>query len=396
MTSATLAPAPVSAPTDGLLDVTVLMPCLNESRTLPACIQKATKAIQELGLRGEVLIADNGSTDNSVALAESLGARVVVQSARGYGNALRKGFAEARGRFVIMGDADESYDFLDIKRFIDLLEAGADLVMGNRLRGEIKPKAMPWLHRWVGNPGLTWLLNLMFRTGIHDTQCGMRGLRREAYSRLHMHAAGMEFASEMVIKASVAGLRIEEIPITLWPDGRDRRPHLRSFRDGWRHLRFMLMCSPTFLFLIPGALLTCVGLLAIPIAVLAGYGVWDNVFGPNFLYTASLVSLSGAHLMSFGFLAKLHAHRVDPVFRNPLVGKLAGQFSVEVGLVVGTLLMVAGILVGLPVLIHWLWTTEVKVPGQWIFGGTLFCLGLEAIFAAFLVSILDWNREEGN
>jgi hypothetical protein len=206
---------------------------------------------------------------------------------------------------------------------------------------------------------------------------------------------GMELASEMVIKSSLAGLRIEEIPITLWPDGRNRPPHLRSFRDGWRHLRFMLMCSPMFLFVLPGLVMTLAGLASIPAAVLAGYGVFDKVFGPNFMFTASLLSICGAHVMIFGFLAKLYAHKVDPVFEDPRVVRLARLFSVERGLVCGLILLITGILVGSPVLIHWVQDLKVPLPGQWIFAGTLFTLGVEVIFASFLVGIMDLPRESG-
>lgn len=377
------------------LELSVVMPCLNEEKTAPICIAKAVKTMAELGIAGEVVLVDNGSTDRSVELAEQAGARVVHQPLRGYGNALRKGFDEARGRFIIMGDCDDSYDFTDLKRFVDRLRGGADVVMGNRLAGEIKPGAMPRLHRWLGNPGLTFFLNMLYRTGVGDTHCGMRGFTKDACKRMNLQMPGMEMASEMVIKSAVAKLRIEEIPITLWPDGRDRPPHLRSFRDGWRHLRFMLICSPTFLFLIPGLLLTLLGLLAIPGALLAGYGVYTDIFGPNFMYTASLVSISGFHIMVFGFLGKLYAHQVDPVFRDPRVEKLSQHFTVERGLILGLALILTALIIGVPVLVHWLQTREVPSPGQWIFAGTLFCLGLELIFAAFLVGLFDLRRESG-
>jgi glycosyltransferase involved in cell wall biosynthesis len=252
------------------LELTVVMPCLNEERTLPVCVEKAIATMQRLGIHGEVLVVDNGSTDRSVEVARRAGARVSYQPLRGYGNALRKGFEDADGRFIIMGDCDDSYDFTDLERFVTRLRGGADLVMGNRLRGEIKPGAMPWSHRWIGNPLLSTFLNVLYRTGVGDSHCGMRGFTKEAFRKMNLLMPGMELASEMVIKSSLAGLRIEEIPITLWPDGRDRPPHLRSFRDGLRHLRFMLMCSPMFLFVLPGLALTLLGLLAIPAAVLAG------------------------------------------------------------------------------------------------------------------------------
>src|SRR5689334_13841352 len=326
---------------DGELELSVVMPCLNEERTLPVCIDKALTTMRKHGINGEVVIVDNGSTDRSVVIAREHGARVVHQPLKGYGNALRKGFAEARGRFIVMGDCDDSYDFTDLPRFVEGLRGGADVVMGNRLRGSIKPGAMPWLHKWVGNPGLSWFLNLIFRTGAGDTLCGMRGLRKDAVPQMHLQMPGMEFAGEMVIKSRLAGLRIDEIPITLWPDGRDRRPHLRSFRDGWRFLRFALMCSPTVLFVIPGLVLTLLGVLAMPAVMLAGYGVYTNFFSPNFLFGCSVLAVCGWHLLLFGFLAKLHAHHVNPVFRDERVERLAAGFTVNRGLAAGLALLAA-------------------------------------------------------
>lgn len=387
--------ARAAVPAGGPLELSVVMPCLNEARTLPTCVGKALATMERLGIAGEVLIVDNGSTDDSVAVARAAGARVVEEPLRGYGNALRRGFAEAAGRLIIMGDCDDSYDFTDLGRFIDRLRGGADLVMGNRLAGTIKPGAMPWHHRWIGNPLLSRFLNVLYRTGVGDSHCGMRGFTRDACQKMNLQMPGMELASEMVIKSALAGLRIEEIPITLWPDGRNRRPHLRSFRDGWRHLRFMLMCSPMFLFVLPGLVMTLAGLAAIPAAMLAGYGVFDNVFGPNFMYTASLLSICGAHVMIFGFLAKLHAHKVDPVFEDPRVMRLARLFSVERGLALGLLLVILGVLTGVPVLINWLHDLKVPLPGQWIFAGTVFTLGVEVIFASFLVGIMDLPHESG-
>jgi glycosyltransferase involved in cell wall biosynthesis len=375
------------------LELSVVMPCLNEELTVGVCVEKAVRTMRQLGIAGEVVVVDNGSTDASVAIAEQAGARVLHQPLKGYGNALRKGFAEAHGKFIVMGDCDDSYDFTDLGRFVERLRGGADVVMGNRLKGEIKPGAMPWLHKWVGNPGLTGVLNVLFRTGVGDTHCGMRGFRREALARLDLQMPGMELASELVIKNAVAGHRVEEIPITLWPDGRNRPPHLRSFRDGWRHLRFMLMCSPTFLFLLPGLTLTVLGLLAIPMAILAGYGVFTDFFGPVFQYTASLVALGGAHLLAFGFLAKLYAGQVNPIFRDPRTEKLARFFNVDRGLILGIDIMLAGITVGLPVFVHWCRTLEVPYPGMWIFAGTLLMLGIETMFTAFLVGILELQRE---
>lgn len=384
---------PETGTTDWPLELSVVMPCLNEEKTLPVCIGKALATMERLGVAGEVVIVDNGSTDRSVEVARQAGARVVQQSLRGYGNALRKGFDEAQGRYIIMGDADDSYDFTDLERFLVRLRGGADLVMGNRLAGEIKPHAMPWHHRWIGNPGLSWFLNLLFHTGVGDTHCGMRGFSQTAYRRMSLQMPGMEMASEMVIKSALRRLRIEEIPITLWPDGRDRRPHLRSFRDGWRHLRFMLMCSPVFLFVIPGVVLALLGLLAIPTVVLAGHGKYTESFGPTFMYTSALAAIVGWHLIIFGLLAKLYTHLIDPVFEDPRVNRVLSYFSVERGLVLGTTLIVLGAVLGIPVLIEWIATLSVASHARWILGGTLVTLGLETIFTSFLVGILNLPRE---
>ena len=394
-------PAPLQPPihtpevANSELELSVVMPCLNEERTLPVCIAKALNAMREHGIAGEVVVVDNGSTDRSVVVAREHGARVVYQPLKGYGNALRKGFAESRGRFVIMGDCDESYDFRDIPRFVDELRDGAELVMGNRLQGEIKPRAMPWLHQRIGNPGLTWFMNLLFGTNSGDVYCGMRGMRKDAIQRMNLQMPGMELAPEMVIKSTLAGLKVEEIPITLWPDGRDRKPHLRSFRDGWRGLRFMLMCSPTALFVLPGLILTIVGVLAIPAVMFAGYGTYETFFSPNFLFGCSVLAVCGWHLLLFGFLAKLHAHHVDPVFRDDRIERLAATFTVNRGLLAGLGLLTASAGFGLPVLIHWFRTFTLPAPGQWILAGTLFLLGFETVFASFLIGILDLRRESG-
>lgn len=387
--------APPVESANGPLEVSVVLPCLNEERTVGVCVKKALHTMHQLGIDGEVVVVDNGSTDRSVETAQAAGARVVYQSLRGYGNALRKGCEEARGRYLLMADCDDSYDLTDLERFLTRLRNGADLVMGNRLAGEIKPGAMPWHHRWIGNPVLSWFLNVLFHTGVGDSHCGMRGFSKEAFRRMHLQMPGMEMASEMVIKSSLAKLRIEEIPITLHRDGRNRRPHLRSFRDGWRHLRFMLMCSPVFLFLLPGFLLTFAGLLAIPAAVLAGYGVFTGPFGPNFMFTAALLSIAGSHVIVFGCLAKLYTHQVDPVFQDPRISRLAMVFSVERGLVLGVAMLGVALVLGAPVLLHWVRTFAFPSPSpaRWILACTLATMGMEVVFTSFLVGILDLPRE---
>src|SRR5215470_12231716 len=238
------------------VEVSVVIPCLNEANSLAFCVDKALNAFRASGLSGEVIVADNGSTDGSIQIAEEHGARVVHVAERGYGSALQAGIAAARGPFIIMGDADDSYDFTDVPRFVAKWREGYDVVMGNRFRGEIKPGAMPWHHKYVGNPLLSSLANLLFHTGVGDSHCGMRGFTHAVYDRMDLRSTGMEFASEFVIKAAQLGARLTEIPITLWPDKRGRPPHLRSFRDGWRHLRFMLLYAPNWLFLGPGGCLS--------------------------------------------------------------------------------------------------------------------------------------------
>jgi glycosyltransferase involved in cell wall biosynthesis len=374
-------------------EISVVMPCLNEARTVGCCVDKALLALRALGVRAEVVIADNGSNDGSQQIARDHGARVIHVAKRGYGHALRAGINAARGRYIIMGDSDDSYDFSQLSPFVDRLRGGYDLVMGNRFRGGILPGAMPWLHRYVGNPVLTGILNLFFRSPIGDAHCGLRAFPKASCAKLGLATHGMEFASEMVVKASVSHQKITEVPIVLHPDGRDRPPHLRSFHDGWRHLRFMLMCTPTFLFLLPGFFLTLIGLAAIPGAVMAGFGNYSGTFGPNFMYTASLVAISGFHLLVFGLLAKYYAHLADPVFRDPRVERMMAFCSVERGLTIGISLMLLGVAISIPVLIQWLRTREVPIPGQWIFAGTLFCVGLEAGAAAFLLGIFDMSHQ---
>src|SRR5579864_1287179 len=249
-----------SASVEDHVDVSVVIPCLNEANSLGVCVSKAMEAFRAAGLCGEVVVADNGSTDGSIEIAEKLGARVVLVAQRGYGSALRSGIGAARGAFIVMGDADDSYDFSEVPRFVEKWRQGNDVVMGNRFRGEIKPGAMPWHHKYLGNPVLSSLLNVLFRSGIGDSHCGMRGFTREVFDRMDLRSTGMEFASEFVIKAAQLGAKITEIPITLWPDKRGRPPHLRSFRDGWRHLRFMLLYAPNWLFIAPGAFLFVFGL----------------------------------------------------------------------------------------------------------------------------------------
>ncbi|MFM7703414.1 MAG: glycosyltransferase family 2 protein, partial [Rubrivivax sp.] len=288
---------------DGTPELTILMPCLNEARTLPACIGKAQAFLREQGIRGEVLIADNGSSDGSATLAQALGARVVQVPARGYGAALIAGIGAARGRHVIMGDADDSYDFGALQPFVAALRRGAQLVMGNRFRGGIAPGAMPALHRYLGNPVLSFIGRLFFQVPVRDFHCGLRGFDRQAVASLGLRCDGMEFASEMVVKASMRGLSIVEVPTTLSPDGRDRPPHLRSWRDGWRHLRFLLLFSPRWLFLYPGLALSGLGLLFLSLLASGPLVVGSISLDVHTMLYAAGATLVGVQVLSFALCA---------------------------------------------------------------------------------------------
>ena len=321
-------------------ELSVVMPCLNESRTLGACIQKALAAIERMGIRGEVIVADNGSTDGSQSLAEELGARVVPIPRRGYGNALRGGIAAARGRFVIMGDSDDSYDFTQLGDFVSKLNEGYDLVMGNRFHGEIRPGAMPFLHRFLGNPVLSWLGRLFFGCPVGDFQCGLRGFRKDSINRLELQTTGMEFSTEMVVKATLFNLRIIEIPTTLSPDGRDRPPHLRTWRDGWRYLRFLLLYSPRWLFLYPGIALLLLG-AAISLWLLPGPRTIGGVtFDYHTLLFGAMAILIGFQSINFAVFTKMFAITEHLVPDDPRLNRLFRYVTLEIGLAVGALLIV--------------------------------------------------------
>ena len=376
-------------------DVSVVIPCLNEGKSISLCVDKALKAFQSAGLRGEVVVADNGSTDGSIEIAEKAGARVVRVEQRGYGAALRAGISAARGAFLIMGDADDSYDFSDAPRFVEMWKQGYDVVMGNRFRGEIKPGAMPWHHRYVGNPGLTALLNLFFRAGIGDSHCGMRGFTRAIYERMDLRSTGMEFASEFVIKAAQLGARIAEIPITLWPDKRGRPPHLRSFRDGWRHLRFMLLYAPNWLFLLPGTVLMLSGLGLVfwllpgprQISARVTLDIHTMIFGVIF-------TLLGAQILSIGVFAKVfsYAERFD---RNTVsLKRVLKRVKLETGLVAGGALFLAGF-AGCA-WVTWKWAASGFGPlaevRQVLFWSMWLFLGVQITFASFFLSMLGISR----
>jgi glycosyltransferase involved in cell wall biosynthesis len=378
------------------LDVSVVIPCLDEANSLAFCVEKALTAIRSANLRGEVIVADNGSTDGSIEIAKSNGARVIHVPQRGYGAALKAGITASRGEFVIMGDADDSYDFSEVPNFVRQLRQGFDLVMGNRFRGGIKPGAMPPLHKYFGNPGLSWLVNFLFRTGVGDSYCGMRGFSRSLYDKLDLRSSGMEFALEFVIKASQIGARISEIPIILWPDKRGRPPHLRSFRDGWRSLRFMLLYAPNWLYLLPGGLLMTCG-LGLIFWLLPGprritsrviLDVHTMVFGVIF-------TLLGAQILSIGAFAKVFSYAARFDRGTVSLKRLLKRITLETGLVAGGLTFLAG-LIGCA-RITWGWAAGGFGPlyqiRQILFWSTWLFLGIQIIFSSFFLSMLGISRE---
>jgi hypothetical protein len=374
-------------------DISVVMPCLDEARTLPVCIRSAQEAIARSGLSGEVIVSDNGSTDGSVEIAKSLGARVVHAETRGYGAAYLRGLEAARGRYIVMGDSDASYDFGDLERFVTPLREGYDAVIGTRLRGTILPGAMPPLHRYVGNPLLTGILNLFFRAGVSDAHCGMRSITREAARRLHFVTTGMEFASEMIVKMAKARLRIAEVPIVYHPDGRARRPHLRSFRDGWRHLRFMLLYSPKWLFLIPGGLLAALGLLIL-FALAGGPRVVGGIrFDVHSMVFGMICALVGSQIAIVGLFAKVYAH-VEKLDVDPAIDRAAEWVTLERALAIAGVVLAIGLAINLWILAQWIQSgfTYLNALRVSLLGATLMALGVQGIFAAFFFSMLGIEK----
>ncbi len=384
------------ATVDTACELTIVMPCLNEAETLVACIEKAKRGLKDAGVTGEVLIADNGSTDGSIALAETHGARVVNVREKGYGNALRGGIEAAKGRWIIMGDADDSYDFSAIKGFVEKMREGYDLVMGCRMPrggGTIAPGAMPWKNRWLGNPSLSFIGRLFFKTPIQDFHCGLRAFSKEAYNRMQLKTTGMEFASEMVMKASLSGMRMAEVPITLHKDGRSRPPHLRPWRDGWRHLRFMLIYSPRWLFLVPGLLLAGLGSLAAAFIYATDVHIGTVNLDAGTLAVTCATVIVGVQLVAFAAFTKVFAIGEGLLPHDERISQALRVMTLERGLILGVLLLLSG--VGLLGWAVWLWKEAGFGPLSYpdnldrvITASTLMVLGSQVIFSSFFLSVL--------
>jgi glycosyltransferase involved in cell wall biosynthesis len=370
--------------------VSAVIPCLNEEQTLAICISKAFQSFAKLGVAGEVVIADNGSIDRSVEIAHSLGARVVHERRRGYGAALLRGIFESRGEIIVMADADDSYDWSAIGPLVRKVREGYDLVIGNRFQGGIRPGAMPKLHRYLGNPILSWIGRVAFRTRIGDFHCGMRAFTRSAFERMQLSTTGMEFATEMVANAAHQQLRITEVPIVLYPDKRNRAPHLRSFRDGWRHLRFILTYAPDHLYLVPGAVML-VGGLALETVLVRGPIVLGNLYvGIHFLALGALLALVGFNIINLGVLAKTLMSQRYVGLRSRTVDFVRHRFSLEAGLITGIALIAAGFAVDAGIAAQWvrrLGPMDSSVHLTFVATTTL-VLGLNLICSSFLLNMI--------
>lgn len=375
-------------------ELSILMPCLNEAETLEVCIKKAQGYLAQYDVLGEVIIADNGSTDGSQEIARRLGARVVDVKEKGYGSALRSGIAAARGQYIIMGDSDDSYDFTDLTPFLKKLRQGYDLVMGNRFKGGIKPGAMPPLHRYLGNPVLTWIGRLFFASPCTDFHCGLRGFNKVSIKSLNLRTTGMEFASEMVVKASLYKMKIAEVPTTLSPDGRSRPPHLKSWRDGWRHLRFLLLYSPRWLFLYPGMLIMLTGVV-IELWLLPGP---QGVFDVHTLLYAGMAIILGFQSITFAVFTKIFAITEGLIPEDRRLNTLFRYVDLEKGLIVGAILLLVGISGSIYAVFFWAFHAFGSLNASHMMrlvipSVTSLCLGFQIILSSFFLSVLGLKRQ---
>jgi glycosyltransferase involved in cell wall biosynthesis len=372
------------------IELSIVMPCLNEVETLGTCILKAKKFLQSNAVNGEIIIADNGSTDGSQSVAAEMGARLIQVEIKGYGAAMMGGIAAARGEYIILGDADDSYDFADLMPFLDKLHQGYDLVMGNRFKGGIKPGAMPFLHRYIGNPVLSWLGRLFFKAPIGDFHCGLRGVRKSSVEKLDLLTTGMEFASEMVVKAALLNQRITEVPTVYWPDGRSHPSHLRTWRDGWRHLRFLLLYSPDWLFMIPGGSLFSLGFLLLLALVSGPIQIGKVHFDLHYVVLGSLMVLLGAQVISLGVYAKMYSLVSHLIETDKLIGWFTKYFNLERGIFLGGSIFLVGIFINGIILYQWVITDFGSLfrIREAILAMTLMVVGAQLVFSSFFISIL--------
>ena len=380
------------------LELSIVLPCLNEAETIGICLKKAAKFLQENKINGELVVGDNDSSDGSQEIALSFGARVVDVKLRGYGAALDGAIRTARGKYIIMGDADNSYDFSNIMPFVEKLRDGYDLVMGNRFQGGISPGAMPPLHKYFGNPLLTAIGRFFFRSNCKDFHCGLRGFNRQSILALNLQTKGMEFASEMVVKATLAKLKTTEVPITLQPDGRSRPPHLRSWRDGWRHLRFLLMYSPRWLFLLPGVLLIVLGIALFFLLLLRPLSIGTVTLDNHTFLFASGFLIIGYQALIFAMLTKIFAITAGLLPEDPTLKKAFKYFTLEVGLLFGAALILIGLCLSIFSIYHWRLagfgpieaskSMRLVIPGV-----TCLVLGSQTILSSFFLSILGLRRK---
>ena len=369
------------------IEVSVVMPCLNEQMTIGSCIEKAQRTMKRLGIQGEVIVADNGSTDASVAIAEKLGAMVVHQPIRGYGAAYQAGIQAARGRYIVIGDSDDTYDFSDLECFITQLRNGFDLVIGSRFKGEILPGAMSWSHRYIGNPILSGILRWFFHTRISDAHCGMRAFTKEAYEKMELQTTGMEFASEMVVKAVQADLKICEVPITYYP--RLGESKLNSFRDAWRHLRFMLLFSPMHLFVLPGGILFVFGMLALLMLLPGPVKIGSHAYDIHVMTLAGFATLLGYQILFMGLYARAYAFAEKFVTKDEFISGLYQWFTLERGIALGALFFLCGVVLDIRVAWRWIQSgfgplNEIRMA---LFALVCMVLGVQTAFSAFLLSL---------
>jgi len=371
------------------MELSIVIPCLNEKDTIGLVVQKAMTSLQKLGLLGEVLVSDNGSNDGSVQIANNLGARVVPCSRKGYGNALKSGLSSAAGKYLIMGDADDSYNFAEIDDFIKYLQKDNDIVIGTRLRGKIEKGAMPFLHRYLGTPVLTFIINMLFGTKISDCNCGMRGVRKDAFEKLNLESSGMEFASEMIIKAGILKLKIKEIPISFYRDKRNRSPHLNTWRDGWRHLKFILLYAPNLIFMWPAFIFFVLGSLLMMLQINGPFILGPIYMGLHVMILGLSLSVFGAYIFQMGAVIKLFS-RQSPFYRDDILMKWLDRITVEKGLIFGGMIMAVGLALDLGVVMKWAENGfhNIFVPQAVVLGLYFILTGMSLVFFSFLKTIM--------